>query len=149
MSNSSIWPPDRTLSGATTPGLSRPWEQRRWRGTLHSLNHKTWAASSDGLVSYPKHSLRQGLTPLQRCSWRILQGCERIKCLLWNYQKVIKYGWIEEGSRFNIYHHHHHHHYFAPPVRISLSLYRHHFLSSITSGMSSGLHPVSAQSCCM
>ena len=41
------------------------------------------------------------------------------------------------------------HHHFTPSARISLTLSRHPSLSSITSGRSSGPHPVSAQSCCM
>ena len=45
--------------------------------------------------------------------------------------------------------HHHHHHHVVPPARISLALSRHFFLSFIASGRSSGLHPVSSQSCCM
>ena len=36
-----------------------------------------------------------------------------------------------------------------PPARISLTLSRHPSLSFIASGRSSGLHPVSSQSCCM
>ena len=36
-----------------------------------------------------------------------------------------------------------------PPARISLTLSRHSSLSFIPSGRSSGLHPVSSQSCCM
>ena len=48
---------------------------------------------------------------------------------------------------FQIYHHHHHH--VAPLARISLTLSRHFSLSFITSGRSSGLHPVSSHSCCM
>ena len=36
-----------------------------------------------------------------------------------------------------------------PPGRISLTLSRHFSLSFITSGRSSGLHPVSSYSCCM
>ena len=36
-----------------------------------------------------------------------------------------------------------------PPARISLTLSRHYSLSFITSGRSSGLHPVSSYSCCM
>ena len=36
-----------------------------------------------------------------------------------------------------------------PPARISLTLSLHFSLSFITSGRSSGLHPVSSQSCCM
>ena len=38
-----------------------------------------------------------------------------------------------------------HQHYVALPVRISLTLSRHPFLLSITSGRSSRLHPISAQ----
>ena len=43
----------------------------------------------------------------------------------------------------------HHHHYVVTPARISLILSRHFSLSFIASGRSSGLHPVSSQSCCM
>ena len=42
-----------------------------------------------------------------------------------------------------------HHHHVVPPAQISLTLSRHFSLSFITSGWSSGLHPVSSQSCCM
>ena len=44
-----------------------------------------------------------------------------------------------------IYHHHH----VASPARISLTLSRHFSLSFIASGRSSGLHPISSQSCCL
>ena len=47
------------------------------------------------------------------------------------------------------HHHHHHHHHVVPPARISLTISRHFSLSFITSGRSSGLHPVSSHSCCM
>ena len=42
----------------------------------------------------------------------------------------------------------HHHHHVMPPARISLTLSRHFSLSFVASGWSSGLHPVSSQSCC-
>ena len=45
--------------------------------------------------------------------------------------------------------HHHHHHHVMPPARISPTLSRHFSLSFIASGRSSGLHPISSQSCCM
>ena len=45
--------------------------------------------------------------------------------------------------------HHHHHHHVVPPAQISLTLSRHFSLSFIDSGRSSGLHPVSSQSCCI
>ena len=57
------------------------------------------------------------------------------------------------GDRFEtnsgLFHHHHHHHHVVPLARISLTLSRHFSLSFITSGRSSGLHPVSSRSCCM
>ena len=43
----------------------------------------------------------------------------------------------------------HHHHHVVPPARISLTLSRHFSLSFTASGRSSGLHPVSSQSCSM
>ena len=43
----------------------------------------------------------------------------------------------------------HHHHYVVPLARISLTLSHPFSLSFITSGRSSGIHPVSSQSCCM
>ena len=42
-----------------------------------------------------------------------------------------------------------HHHHVVLPARISLTLARHSSLSFIAPGRSSGLHPVSSQSCCM
>ena len=42
-----------------------------------------------------------------------------------------------------------HHHQVVPLARISLKLSRHFSLSFITSGRSSGLHPISSHSCCM
>ena len=43
----------------------------------------------------------------------------------------------------------HHHHQDVPSARISLTISRHFSLSFITSGRSSGLHPLSSHSCCM
>ena len=43
----------------------------------------------------------------------------------------------------------HHHHDDMPPAWMSLTLPRHSSLSFIASGRSSGLHPISSQSCCM
>ena len=47
------------------------------------------------------------------------------------------------------YVYHHHHHRVVPLAHISLTLSHHSSLSFIASGRSSGLHPVSSQSCCM
>ena len=57
---------------------------------------------------------------------------------------------ITSSSRENNWIHiYHHHHDVVPLARISLTLSRHFSLSFITSGRSSGLHPVSSHSCCM
>ena len=53
---------------------------------------------------------------------------------------------LVRGDGF-FYNHHHHHHHVVPPARISLS--RHFSLSFIASGGSSGLHPVTSNSCGM
>ena len=69
MSNSSIW----SIGKTTRWYHSRPewtWEWWQWRGTPHfsKLQH------SDCFVLYPRHILGVGiLTPMQRCSWCILQ----------------------------------------------------------------------------
>ena len=42
-----------------------------------------------------------------------------------------------------------HYHHVVPSARISLTLSRHPSLSFFSPGRSSGLHPMSAQSCCM
>ena len=62
------------LSGATTPGQSGP----RSDGNKVVLriprsSSITGTSPSDCLVLYPGHSLKRGLTPLQRCSWCILK----------------------------------------------------------------------------
>ena len=60
--------------------------------------------------------------------------------------EIIKslYLWLKK--KLDYYHHHHH---VVPPARISLTLSRHFSLSFIVSGRSSGLQPISSQSCCM
>ena len=60
MSNSSIWPIDRTLSSATTPGQSRPGSNGNER-VLHIPQSITGALPSDCLVSYPGHLLAGAL----------------------------------------------------------------------------------------
>ena len=57
MSNSSIWPIDRTLSGATTPGQGGPGSNGN-DGVLciPQSSSVTRASLSDYLMSYPRHS---------------------------------------------------------------------------------------------
>ena len=71
MSNSTIWPIDKTLSGTTTPGQSGPGSDWQWRSTQHSpkLQHywsliirlfSVISGHSLGVGSYPStkmHSL--------------------------------------------------------------------------------------------
>ena len=102
MQFSSIWPRDRTLSGAITPSQSGPGSDGN-EGVFRILQSFsiTETSPSDCLVSYLGHSLGGvlslcrdsigvfycssrlgrsifvcegwGITPLQRCSWSILQ----------------------------------------------------------------------------
>ena len=61
---SSIWPIDRALSAATTPGLNKPESDANeevFRVPQSSSN--TGTSPSDCLESYPKHSLWGGILP--------------------------------------------------------------------------------------
>ena len=75
MPNSSIWPIDRTITGATTPGQNGPGSYDNERVLrIPQSSSITGASPSDYLVSYLGHSLvGGGLTTLQRCSRCILQ----------------------------------------------------------------------------
>ena len=67
---SSIWPIDRTLSGATTPGKSWPGSDgNEWVLRIRRSSNITGTSLLDYLVSSDclGHSLG-GRTPLQRCS---------------------------------------------------------------------------------
>ena len=65
---------DRILSGVTTPGQSGTGCDGN-EGVLHipQSSSITGITSSDCFVSYPKYLFGGSLTPLQRCSWCILQ----------------------------------------------------------------------------
>ena len=67
-----------------------------------------------------------------------------MKYEIWNIKQYFLYWQAYEYAEC-----HHHHHHVVPLARISLALSRHFSLSFITSGRSSGLHPVSSHSCCM
>ena len=72
---SSIWPIDRILSGATTPGQSGPGSDGSERVLcIPQSSRNTGISPSDCLVSYLGHSLGGGFIPLQRCSQCILQS---------------------------------------------------------------------------
>ena len=63
------------------------------------------------------------------------------------YSKQIEANSTDSTQRVSDKLHHHHHHHVEPLARISLILSRHFSLSFITSGRSSGLHPVSSHCC--
>ena len=71
---SSIWPIDRTLSGATTLGHSGPGSDGiKWVLCIPQSSSITGVSPSDCSVLYPGHSFVGGLTPQQISSWCILQ----------------------------------------------------------------------------
>ena len=101
MSNSSIWPIDRTLLGHTYSAKNGPRGDDN-KGILHTPQSSriTGASLSDCLVSYSGYSLLEGILPLlQRCSRRILwtQQTEpnylfvESYCFKYSYQKQIIY----------------------------------------------------------
>ena len=68
MSNSSIWPIERTQSGPEWT-----WEQWQWRGTLHYLKLQNYWSLTLGLFDVISRThVMGGLTFLQRCSRCIL-----------------------------------------------------------------------------
>ena len=89
MSNHSIWPIDRTLLGATTPGQSGPGSNGN-KGVLRipQSSSITGTSPSDCLVSYPDTHWG-GLTPLQRGSQHILQPQPTGRGCL--YQRIMIY----------------------------------------------------------
>ena len=167
---SSIWPIDRTLSGATSPGQSGPGSDSN-KGVLYipQSSSITGTAPADCLVSYRgRSSCGGGLTSLQRCNRYILQPkpigqCKEChadrhywfhwkrynckQCLLLATPKA-NFTLFTEWPLYFVYHHHHHHHVVLV-ARISLTLSRHSSLSFIALGRSSGQHPVSSHSCWM
>ena len=66
MFNSSIWPIDMTLSGATTPGQSGSGSNGS-EGVFHIIQSSsiTGASLSDCLVSYPGHSMGDSSAEMQ------------------------------------------------------------------------------------
>ena len=82
-----IWPIDRTVSGATTPGQRRPVGDGN-KGVLHihQSSSITGASLSDCFSSYSGHSWVRGLTPQQRCSRCILPLQTPNYCLWCSYR---------------------------------------------------------------
>ena len=132
---SSIWPIDRTLSSATTPGQSGPGSDGN-EEVLHipQSSRFTGASPSDCLVSYPGHlgelylfAEMQSVYSTALADWALT--------IVALFQKMLSIVTI--------------HHHVMPLAQISLTLSRHFSLSFISSGRSSRLHPVSSHSCCM
>ena len=106
---SSIWPIDRTLSGATT--MSKPLSDGNER-VLHipQSTSITGTSPSDCLVPYPRHLLRvEALTPLQRSSRGLLQpqptgrvcACTRFWVIVSEWECVYIVWWARKKIPFN------------------------------------------------
>ena len=63
MPNSSIWPIDRILSGATTLGQSGPGNNDNKEILYFPLSSRAGASPLDHLMSYTGHSLGEGSYP--------------------------------------------------------------------------------------
>ena len=98
-----------------------------------------WQQISSSLQDSPQYSGQSR----QCCSLDSLHPSRYFQVLQSFYQS---FGDCTKSTNYNWYHHHHH---VVPLARISLTLSRHFSLSFITSGRSSGLHPVSSHSCWM
>ena len=72
-----------------------------------------------------------------------------INIVIYTYNHIYNVMDIHKYIHSNTYIYHHHHHHVNLPARISLTLSCHPSLLSIAPGMSSRLHPVSAQRCCI
>ena len=71
---SPVWPIDRTLTGATTPGPEWIWERWQWWSTPHSLNLQHYWNLTNRLFSVISRTLIGGsFIPLQRSSQCVLQ----------------------------------------------------------------------------
>ena len=95
MLNSSIWPIDRTLSGATTPGQSGP-ESNNNEGVLciPQSSSITEASPSDCLVSYPGHLLGESYPSAEiQSAYSAAQADGATKCWEMKIYKV-KIGWL-------------------------------------------------------
>ena len=81
MSNSSFWPKDRTVSGATTPGVSGPGRDGNERVLRISQSSSiTGASPSDFLVLYTGHSLAGGVLPLCRDAIAVFYSPSQMGC---------------------------------------------------------------------
>ena len=126
MSNSSIWPIDKALSGATTPDQSGPGSDGNEGSSLFKPHHALCHIQDTcwGRGSYPSAEMQSAYSPV----------AADVACVY---------------ACMCIYHHHHHPHHITLVARISLTLSRHSSLSFIALGRSSGQHPVSSHSCWM
>ena len=89
MSNSSIWPIDRTLSGATTLDQSGPGSNDN-EGILRILQsfNIIRASSSDCLVSYTGHSLEESYVSVEMQSVYSTAPTNWTTLILFNFLKL-------------------------------------------------------------
>ena len=98
MSNSSIWPIDKTLSSVTTQGQSGPGSWWQWRGNPCSLKLQYYLAlPSDCLVSYPQHSFGESYSFAEKQSMYSAAPANWATAVL---HSLLKH---EKGCLFDIY----------------------------------------------
>ena len=108
--NNSIWPIDRTLSGATIPGQSGP----RSDGNESVLripqsSSITRASPSDSLVSYLEHSLRrsypsadmQSVYSTVTSDWAHIVCVENISCFVWEKESEWMQKWGKTACKIH------------------------------------------------
>ena len=110
----------------------------------HSLPHEFFTYTIKQMEMKKKFILPQEkILEINLCKCNVIK---RMHIWAVYFVKYFKKWRKEELRRIDLHHHHHH---LVPLARISLTLSCHFSLSFITSGRSSGLHPVFSHSCCM
>ena len=101
----SVWPIDSTLSGLTTPGQSVPWSNGNEEVLrILQMSSITGTLPSNCLVSFSGILIGGGLTPVQGCSWCILQPQPIGRWNTWNFTIVCKLlvlvrkGWYQNSK---------------------------------------------------
>ena len=90
----SIWPIDRTLSGAITP-IQSTWKRWQWRGTPYSPKHQHYCSLTIGLFSVNSRTLIGGVLLLSRDAVGVFYCPSRLgKYLLAGHIRYLLPGYI-------------------------------------------------------
>ena len=86
----SIWPIDRTLLGATTPGQSEPGSNSN-EGVLRIPQiSKAGASPTDGLISYPRHEEEERVLLLCRDVIGLFYSSSQLDCWPLEADRIIQ-----------------------------------------------------------